>query len=217
MNQILYSEHKNIININKNKKKKFKFLLYLSVISIFCITSYFLYSSYVTKKKEEVSKNLLNNFNLERLYFKNQEYITVELNGSGSFFVVGVIEIPKINIKYPILSDVNDELLKIAPCRFYGPYPNEQGNMCIAGHNYDDDRFFSNLFKLDIGDIVNIYDSNNNLICYEIYDKFETSENDTACTSQDTNDRKEITLVTCNNLNGSRLILKASETKKGYF
>lgn len=209
MNQILYHEKENIINNKKRSKNKFKFLLYMSAFSIICITSYFLYSSYVTRQKEKLSKYLLNSFNLERLYSQSQEYVTVELNANENFFVIGIIEIPKIDIEYPILSDTTDEFLKIAPCRFYGPYPNKEGNMCIAGHNYDDNRFFSNLNKLDIGDTINIYDSNSNSISYEVYEKHEISERDTACTSQGTNGKKEITLVTCNNANKNRLIVKA--------
>lgn len=214
MNQILYSKHDNVINNSKKKQKKFKLLLYISIFSIFCVLFYFLYSFYSRNKKEEFSKKLLNNFNLEQLYSDNKDYVTVELNSSGTFFVIGIVEIPKINIKYPILSHTNDELLKIAPCKFFGSYPNQEGNMCIAGHNYDDDRFFSNLYKLNIGDFVNIYDSKNNLINYEIYEKFETYESDISCTSQNTDGRKEITLVTCNNINNNRLIIKAKEAKK---
>lgn len=211
MNQILYHEKENIINNKKRSKKSFKFLLYLSVFSILCITCYFLYSSYITRQKENFSKKLLNTFYLESLYSQNQDYVAVELNGTKSYFVIGIINIPKINIEYPILSDTTDEFLKIAPCRFYGPYPNKEGNMCIAGHNYDDGNFFSNLYKLNMGDIINIYDSNNNLVSYVIYDKYETSQNDTTCTSQDTNDKREVTLVTCNNVNKNRLIIKAKE------
>jgi len=211
MNQILYSEHENIKNDKRNNRKKFKVLFYISIISIFCVISYFLYSFYITKKKENISKNLLNNFNLERLYSNDNNYTIIPLNTNDNYFVIGAIEIPSISINYPILSDVNDELLKIAPCRFYGSYPNAVGNLCIAGHNYDDNSFFSNLYKLNIGDEIRIYDSFNLLIKYHIYDKYETSKKDTSCTSQDTNGNKEITLVTCNNFNGNRLIIKAKE------
>ena len=214
MNQILYSEHNNLINNKKMKQKKFKLLFYISIFSILCVLFYFSYFSYITNKKEEFSKKLLNNFNVEQLYSDNNNYVTVELNSSGNFVVIGIIEIPKINIKYPILSNINDDLLKIAPCKFYGPFPNEKGNMCIAGHNYDDGRFFSNLHELNIGDIINIYDSNNNMIYYKIYEKFEVLKSNTSCTSQDTNGLKEITLITCNNFNGNRLIIKAREAKK---
>ena len=156
-----------------------------------------------------MSSILLNSFNIQRLYSDKKDYITIPLNSNEDFFVIGNIQIPSIEINYPILSNANDELLKIAPCRFYGPYPNEIGNLCIAGHNYDDNRFFSNLHKLNIGDKINIYDSNNYLITYYVYKKYEINKNDTSCTSQNTYGKKEITLVTCNNLNDNRLIVKA--------
>ena len=40
---------------------------------------------------------------------------------------------------------------------------------------------------------------------------FETFYNDTTCTDQNTNGKKEVTLVTCNNSNGNRIIVKARE------
>ena len=48
---------------------------------------------------------------------------------SSDSFVIGIIKIDKIKLDYPILSDVSDELLKIAPCRFAGPLPNKIGNL----------------------------------------------------------------------------------------
>ena len=38
-------------------------------------------------------------------------------------------------------------------------------------------------------------------------------KNDMSCTSQETNGNKEITLITCNNINKKRLVLKAKEMK----
>ena len=210
MNQIIFSEHENVKNIRKTARKKFKFLFYLSIALILCIVLYFSYFSHITSEKENISKDLLNSFNLERLY-STSNYTTLPLNIDKNYFVIGSIEIPSIKINYPILSNTSDELLEISPCRFYGPYPNEVGNLCIAGHNYDNNLFFSNLYKLNIGDEIKIYDSSNSLIKYYVYDKYEINKNDTFCTCQDTNGRKEITLVTCNNFNGNRLIIKAKE------
>ena len=207
MNQILYTE-------NFKKKKYIKFFKIQLSISLVLFISFITYWSFFYNsklKKERLSNVMLNNFNIEHLYSKNQDYTTIQLDNGNNCSVIGVIEIPKINIKYPILSDISDELLKISVCRFYGPYPNQIGNLCIAAHNYDDNNFFSNLYKLNIGDIVNIYDINNSVISYSIYDKFEISENDTFCTNQNTIKKKEITLVTCNNINNNRLIVKARE------
>lgn len=210
MNQILFSDHKNIINVKKNNKKRFKILLYISIILILCTAIYFLYFRYISMQKENISNDLLKTFNLERLYSSTASK-TIYLNENSKYLVIGSIEIPTLSLNYPILSNANDDLLRIAPCRFYGPFPNEVGNLCIAGHNYDNNQFFSNLYKLNVGDEIRIYDSSNSLIKYYIYHKYETNKNDSSCISQDTNGKKEITLVTCNNLNGNRLILKAKE------
>lgn len=213
MNQILFTGNDKFSKeYLKNKKnfKKFKIQFFISLLLILCSISYFLNFIYNRNKKEELSNTLLSKFNIERIY-SNDNYTTIKLNDNSNSFIIGIIEIPKINIQYPILSDANDEFLKISPCRFYGPYPNGVGNLCIAGHNYDDDRFFSNLFKLSIGDTINIYDYNNFCLSYYVYDKFEILESDTSCTSQSTNGKREITLVTCNNINKNRLVIKAKE------
>lgn len=194
-------------------KKKYLIILFFSIFALIIIILYLIYFYYNLSMKQNFSKKLMNNFNLENLYLNsNQNYEIINLNENCNYFIIGIIEISKINIKYPILSTINDELLKISPCRFYGCYPNEFGNLCIAGHNYDNSTFFSDLYKLDIGDIINIYDSKNTCISYYIYSKYETSMQDTSCTKQDIN-KKEITLVTCNNLNKKRLIIKACEKK----
>lgn len=214
MNQILFTKDSNHhIKYIKNKKylKSFKLLLFLSLFLILCSFSYFLYFSYHRSQKEKLSRVLLSVFNIEHLYSDDDYYTTVKLNENSNFFVIGLIEIPKINLRYTILSDTSNELLKISPCRFYGPYPNKVGNLCIAGHNYNNDKFFGNLYKLYIGDSINIYDSNNSCIVYYIYDKFEISESNTSCTNQDTDGKREITLVTCNNINKNRLVIKAKE------
>ena len=106
---------------------------------------------------------------------------------------------------------VREELLKLSPCRLCGPEPNEIGNLCIAGHNYDNGKFFSNISKLSIGDKMKIYDLNNNFLEYRIYDKFEVEINNTSVLNQYTNGKKELTLITCNNKKKNRFILKAKE------
>jgi len=212
MNQILFNKQNDLENkYKKKKRKKYKYLFLLSLIAILLFFSYYIYTNFISRPKENVPINILNSYNINRLYSSNDSYTTILLNDNLSSAVIGNIEIPKININYPILSNTTDELLKIAPCRFCGPYPNQSGNLCIAGHNYDDDRFFGKLYELNIGDQIKINDSSNNIISYYIYDKYEINETDTTCTSQETFGKREITLVTCNNLNGNRLIIKAKE------
>ena len=88
------------------------------------------------------------------------------------------------------------------------------GNLAIASHNYEDDRFFSRLNELNVGNIINLYDNSGNGVCYMIYKIFETNANDITNTLESTSNSREITLVTCNNINGNRIIVKAREHNK---
>lgn len=125
------------------------------------------------------------------------------------YYTIGVINIPSINVNYPILSTYTDELLKIAPCRFHGPNPNEVGNLCIAGHNYKNSKFFSKVPNLQLGDKIEITDLSGRMLTYTVYDKFIVNPDELECTSQLTNGNKEITLITCTNDNKQRHIIKA--------
>lgn len=125
------------------------------------------------------------------------------------YYTIGVINIPSINVNYPILSTYTDELLKIAPCKFHGPNPNEVGNLCIAGHNYKNSKFFSKVPNLQLGDTIEITDLSGRTLTYTVYDKFIVNPDELECTSQLTDGKKEITLITCTNDNKQRHIIKA--------
>ena len=123
----------------------------------------------------------------------------------------GIIKIDKINVNYSILSISNNDLLDISVCRFAGPMPNEVGNLCIAGHNYVDYKLFSRLNELELNDKITIYDLAGKHWDYKIYDIYESNADDTSCTFQDTKNQRIVTLVTCNNVNGKRLVVHAKE------
>lgn len=128
-----------------------------------------------------------------------------------TYYTIGKINIPSINVNYPILSTYSDALLKIAPCKFHGPNPNEVGNLCIAGHNYRNSKFFSKVPSMKNGDKIEITDLGGNTITYAVYDKFIVNPDELECTSQLTGGKKEITLITCTNDNKQRYIIKARE------
>ena len=135
--------------------------------------------------------------------------------GDGTvYYAIGQIDIPKISCSYPILSSKKENyttLLKISPCKFWGPNPNEIGNFCIVGHNYKNEQFFSKVPTLENGDIIQITDLFGNTVEYEVYDKYVVLPTNTDCTSQLTNGKREITLITCTNDNKQRVIVKATE------
>lgn len=126
---------------------------------------------------------------------------------------IGVINIPKINLTYPILSKTTDALMKVAPCKFHGGSPNEVGNLCIIAHNYRRKGvFFSDVPDLEVGDIVEIQDLSKRTIQYEVYDIHTVVEDDVSDTTQKTNGRKEVTLITCtDDSNEQRVIVRCKE------
>ena len=128
-----------------------------------------------------------------------------------TYYSIGTISIPKINLNYAILNKTTEELLKISPTRFWGKEPNEIGNLCIAGHNYRNNLFFSKVPQLQNGDIIEIKDLLGEIVQYEVYDKFIVRPDDTSATSQYTNGKREITLITCTNDSVDRVIIKARE------
>ena len=136
---------------------------------------------------------------------------------SGYTYVTdGKIVIPKLGIEYGILDGETDseaeteELLKMSPVKFHGPELNTVGNYCIVGHNYRNKRFFSKVPTLVNGDIIQITDfTNNKMVEYKVYDKYIVVPDDVSCTSQNTNARTEITLITCTDDSSQRWIIKA--------
>lgn len=126
---------------------------------------------------------------------------------------IAIINIPSINLTYPVLSTYNDELLKKSPCKYWGPDPNEVGNFCIVAHNYRNAKFFSKVPTLENGDIIELTDLSGTTLKYSVYDKYVIPEDDKSCSSQKTDGRKEITLITCTDDSRNRVVVKATEVQ----
>ena len=149
--------------------------------------------------------------NSEPVYIGTATSTYTASNGQQYDFI-GRIVIPKIGVDYPILSETSVELLKVSPCKFHGGNPNEIGNLCIAGHNYRrKGKFFSDVDQLVVGDVVEITDLSERKIQYEIYDIHTVLPEDRSDTTQVTNGRKEVTLITCTDDSEQRIIVKCKE------
>lgn len=136
--------------------------------------------------------------------------------GSGaSYTTVAVIEIPKINITYPVIYSKNtsakvvEELLRISVVKYWGPEANQKGNFCIVGHNYHNKRFFSKAATLKVGDSIYLTDTKNKTLEYKVYANYVVEPEDLKCTSQLTNGATELTLITCTMTGKQRTIIKA--------
>lgn len=137
----------------------------------------------------------------------------LQTSAGTKYYALATINIPSINCTYPVLDRSTDELLKIAPCKFWGADPNEVGNFCIVGHNYRNNKFFSHVPELTVGDRVEITSLKGETLEYSVYDKYIVEPDDVSCTSQRTNGLKEITIITCTNDSKQRVIVKAREVQ----
>lgn len=241
MNQILVTEKLYITPEIKKKKKFYKFEFFISLVLVCVLSSYYIYAEYNKNKEEEISQDILAQTDIvgedqtikkdDKLVvmldgdvtanpevedtldeanqeIMEQEYVTV---GGEKYSPIASIEIPKINIKYPILSETTVELLKKAPTKFWGANPNEVGNFCIAGHNYRNKKFFSKVPTLENGDVIEITDTKGRTVKYTVYNKYTVTDDDMSPVSQLTNGRKDITLITCTDDSKERVIVKATE------
>ena len=236
MNQILVTEKVYVTPDLKRKKRLYKIEFCLSILLICLLSSLYIYGAYDRDKSEEVSQQILSNIdNTIKIQDENDIMVLVlvdtvqevedenlhdDVNAktytaeSGKTYTTdAVLSIPKLDIQYPVLSETSVELLKVSLNKYWGPNPNEIGNYCIVGHNYRNDAFFGNLHKLNGGDKVYIKDNSGRTIEYQVYDKYIVEPTDTSCTSQLTNGRKEITLITCANYGTQRLIVKCRAVK----
>lgn len=142
-----------------------------------------------------------------------QEAFTPVVEKYAGYLVDSRLEVPKINLKTNVLADYTKAGLKVCASKYYGPNANEIGNYCIAGHNYQKENMFNHLIDLEIGDSVFLTDNKNGKIEYTIYDIYKVKPENVEPLSQETRERKEITLITCVNYSKNRLVVKAVEKK----
>lgn len=170
---------------------------------------------YIRRQKNEAKlsdvvaqiENIATNPNIE-----NTETIKAMIKVDG-YEVDGIIEIPKIEIKYPIVSETSDAAMEIAITKFWGGNINDIGNYTMAGHNYKNGTMFGKTKYLNIGDSIKMTDLNLNTLEYEVFKIYTIDPNDVTCIESVDPNAREITLITCTNGHKNRLIIKAREIK----
>ena len=139
-----------------------------------------------------------------------QEYQNMPREIKG-YKVIGKLEIPKIELSTYILSETNDKSLNVSVTKLIGPNINREGNFCITGHNYNNNRMFGKLKKLELGDKIILTDTYNRSVTYTVssIDKIGTKEVEVL--SQNTMGEREVTLITCTTGALKRIVVKAIE------
>lgn len=209
----------------KTKDRKNKYILRIIIIVVFVIVIVFASQVILEKQSNKTDKNiqtsLVKNTNIrnetqeksimeqENIKQDTKQVETNILTQYKGYPVIAKLEIPKINLETYVISEYSEQALKISVTKFYGGNPNEEGNFCIAGHNYITKNMFHDLKKLSIGDTFTLIDANNNEGIYQIYLVETVEPNETQCLSQKTEGKTEVTLITCTTDSSKRIIVKA--------
>lgn len=204
----------------QNKKVKIKkairtiILALLILITIYLILGFYkeskvrLKESEYTAEKAEITNKTEEEKEIKKVkidYDIPKKYLGYEVSS--------ILEIPKIKLKSNVLEEYTKQGLEVCLSKYFGPKPNEIGNYCIAGHNYNKENMFNHLIDLEIGDKIYLTDEETGKCEYEIYDIYRVKPQNTKPLSQATENKREITLITCVNYSRNRLIIKAVENK----
>ncbi len=192
-------------------KKVINIILTILIIMAIVVTGVIIYNYIVSEQNDnklaevvtEIEEQFSNNASTNSI-----EPAKVQYNG---YDVVGIIEIPSINIKYPIINKTNDTTMKYSITKFSGGEINSIGNFTVAGHNNLNGTMFGKVKRLKVGDQIKMTDLYNNTVTYEIFDIYSVDPNDVSCLNAVDENTKEITLITCTNGHLKRLITKARE------
>lgn len=220
--------------IDKKYNKILTVILVIVLLIIFALLGFWGYETYKKYYQEKDIDKALNEFentvrparNTVKNDFTGSDIINFTAepdnvtsgNSSGNkavtykgFTVQGTIEIPAINIKYPVLERATKSSLEKSVGILMGPGLNKVGNTLIVGHNYRNGTFFSKNNELKNGDLIYITDTAGTRIKYTIYNIYNTSSEDTDYMTRDTAGKREISLSTCTDDSKFRLVIWAKE------
>lgn len=215
--------------VNRNKKNNFKIKknsLLMTWIILFILVFIFILSNNIISNKINISiiktssnKSVLteNQIEIQESSNANNKSELDEIKNENDYVlsyyrglpVIAKLEIPKINLITDVLKDYSEDNLKISVTKFYKGLPNEEGNFCIAGHNYIVSNMFHNLKRLEIGDMIYLTDRFKGKLEYYIFEKQIVNPKDVNCLSQETEGNIELTLITCTIDSMNRIIIKA--------
>lgn len=201
----------------------------VAIVGIIGVIGYRMYKAYYTEtgalaaatefEQAVQNNNIEQNSNTNTTISNIQDTFENNISSTGQkttykgFAVVGTIQIPAINIKYPILEKNTKKSLETSVVLMYTSNGlNEVGNSVIIGHNYRNGTMFSNVKKLEKGDVIYITDMSGRKVKYTIYDIYRTSGSDGKYITRNTGGKREISLSTCTDDSKARTIVLAKES-----
>ena len=206
----------------------YKLMFVISLFCMICLSTMYIYAEVDRNKESEVSNNILQNMFADSTIVDQEENALIvkitqdvstniqefqqpieEKSSSQSTQVqaktytakdgktynyIGRVVIPKIGVDYAILDHWSDDVTVTNK--------EKDGSVKI---NYN----VSNGETINYNVKTTITDLNEKTIDYEVYDIHTVAPSNTEDTTQKTNGRREVTLITCTNDSKLRVIVKA--------
>ena len=199
-------------------KSKAKIFTWIGKVCLLSALLLHLYNIYDNMNQDQNQKQILEQYIQETNHQQDTSFIQIpdyQLNpemempevsipGLEVAGCIGIIEIPSINIKLPVLSTWSYSLLKKAPCRYTGSIYLD--NMVIAAHNSD--AHFKKISNLQEGDIVTFTDAVGNVFTYTVAG-IELLQPDEV--ENMTNGQWPLTLFTCTYGGASRVTVRCEK------
>lgn len=136
--------------------------------------------------------------------YPQREMPAMEVDG---YRYIGILEIPAVGLKLPIMEECDETRLKIAPCRYSGSVYLD--NMVISGHNYS--KHFSPIRRLGVGAEVVFTDVEGTVFRYVVVET-ETLQPDQI--HQMVTGDWDLTLFTCNLGGQTRYAVRCERVKE---
>lgn len=114
---------------------------------------------------------------------------------------IGALYFPSLNLQVPIMANISDAALMVAPCRQAGSVA--EGGLVIAGHNFVNQ--FGRLDRLCVNDPIFFTDVQGNVTPYSVSEIELIAENNAAAMLQSSWD---MSLYTCDYSGNRRLTLR---------
>lgn len=183
------------------KNKRYSLIIFLGIFLLLLGISYNIYNHYQQKKQDSVDNEKVEEFFEIKEEKDSDEEVSIETPTvkEETDNYIGVLEIPKINLKKGIVdktsasNNVNKNIYTLNETTL----PDEQINshIILAGHSGNSYiSFFKNLKKLDMKDKINFYYKGVKYI-YEVSNRYEIEK--TGTTDLKITNKSDITLITC--------------------
>ncbi len=105
----------------------------------------------------------------------------------------GILSIPSLGLRLPVLSDYSEDLLKVSVCVYEKDGEGQPPRMILAGHNYP--AHFGKLSSLQPGDSVGYEPIEGESISYQVVEVTEIAADDREALESG---EWDMTLLTCN-------------------